>query len=258
MLPSDTTGDTAARPREWFATTHWSVVLAAGAQTSPAAQQALERLCRVYWRPLRAYVQHRGFSPQDTEDLTQQFFVRFLEKQIYRKADRSRGRFRSFLLSALKNFLVSEHRRAAAQKRGGGQQALSLDAEPVHEGEAGYEPSDNRTADWHYERTWALTVLEHVRARLGSEYDDQGKGERFGQLEKFLSGEEDERTYAQAAGRLGVAVGTIKSDIHRLKRRYREILREEIAHTVSTPSEIDDELRELITVLGQTGPTMNR
>jgi RNA polymerase sigma-70 factor (ECF subfamily) len=238
----------------WFATTHWSTVLTAGADWSPAGEAALERLCRTYWPSLRAYVHHRGFSAEDAEDLTQQFFARFLERKYYQKADPVRGKFRSFLLTSMKHFLISEARRATAQKRGGGQRVLSLDAEPDSDEGVPSELRDERTAESAYERSWGMTVLERVRSRLAAEFAAAEKTERFLQLERFLSGEQTDLSYAEAAARLNVAVGTIKSDIHRLKQRYREILREEIAHTVSTPSEIDEELRHLVTVLRQTSP----
>jgi RNA polymerase sigma-70 factor (ECF subfamily) len=190
---------------------------------------------------------HRG----DAEDLTQQFFARFLEKEHYRLAQQERGRFRSFLLAMAKNFLVNEREKASAQKRGGGQTPVSLDEEIPGENRPRVELTDERTADRLYEQSWALTLLVRTRERLAAEYSSEGKADRFAQLEKFLPGEESDMTYAEAAVHFGVAEGTIKSDVHRLKRRYRDLLREEIAHTVATPAEIDDELRHLITVLGQ-------
>ena len=238
-------------PPRWFATTHWTVVLGAKSDDAPQAAAALGRLCETYWAPIHAYIQRQGRIPADAEDLTQRFFERFLEKEQYRLAQRERGRFRSFLLTTLKHFLINEWERASAQKRGGGRETVSLDELVADEDRARVEPADEQTAEHIYERTWALTLLEKVRTRLESEYAAEGKAERYAHLEKFLPGEECDLTYAQAAARLGIAEGTIKSDMHRLKRRYRDGLRAEIAHTVATEAEVDDELRHLLSVLSQ-------
>ena len=247
--PEDTEPRLSA-PR-WFMTTHWTVVLGAKSDDVPAAAEALSRLCQTYWNPVHSYIQQQGRNATDAADLTQQFFERFLAKEQYRLAQRERGRFRTFLLTIVKNFLINERERASAQKRGGGRELISLD-EPASEGEGPrVEPVHERTAERIYEQTWALTFLEQVRQRLAGEYAAENKAERFVQLEKFLPGEESEVTYAQAAARFGVAEGTIKSDVHRLKRRYRELLREEIAHTVGSAAEVDDELRCLLAVLSQ-------
>jgi len=187
----------------------------------------------------------------DVDDLTQQFFARFLEKAHYLLADRQRGKFRTFLLTSVKHFLVNEWERASAQKRGGGQAMVSLDEGATEGGQPRIEVKDERTAERTFEQNWALTLLGRVRERLEAEYAAGQKAERFAQLEKFLPGEESNMTYAEAAARFGVAEGTIKSDVHRFKRRYRELLREEIANTVSSPAEIDEELRYLVTVLGR-------
>ncbi len=235
----------------WFATTHWTVVLRAKSDNAPEAATALSSLCETYWTPVFALIKRGGRCLADTEDLTQQFFARFLAKEQYRLAMRERGRFRSFLLTAVKNFLINERERASAQKRGGGRIPESLD-ELVPEGDrARIEPADERTAELLFEQSWALTLLAKVRDQLANEYSVEGKAERFAELEKFLPGEDSADTYAKAAARLGVAEGTIKSDMHRLKRRYRELLRAEIAHTVETAEEVDDELRHLMAVLSQ-------
>jgi RNA polymerase sigma-70 factor (ECF subfamily) len=233
-----------------FATTHWSVVLRAGAGDSPQAAEALEQLCRTYWYPLYAYVRRRGYSPEDAQDLTQEFFARLLAKHWVGMADPERGRFRSFLLAALNHYLANEWNRARSAKRGGGQLHFSLD---TASGERlyGQEIGRDLNAEEIYERNWALRFLEQVRARLREEYAAKGKADRFEVWERFLPGEECPVSYAQAAAQVGVPEGTFKSDVHRLKRRYGELLREEIAHTVSDPGEIDDELRHLITVLGR-------
>jgi len=237
-----------AAPVAWFVTTHWSVVLNAKAEDSVLATEALGQLCRTYWQPVHNYVRSRGQNPADAEDLTQQFFARFLEKQHYRLADRQRGKFRTFLLTSVKNFLVNERERATAQKRGGDKQVVSLDETAPGEDRPLIEIADTQTADWIYERSWATTLLAQVRHRLQAEYAGDGKGERFALLETFLPGEDSELTYAQAGECLGVAEGTIKSDVHRLKKRYGELLRDEIAQTVATPGEVDEELQHLLRV----------
>ncbi|MBM3881179.1 MAG: hypothetical protein FJ387_15900 [Verrucomicrobia bacterium] len=234
-----------------FTTTHWSVVLAAAQEASPGAQEALERLCRTYWPPVCAYLRRLGRQPADAEDLTQQFFGRFLARKHYQLADRERGRFRTFLLTAVKRLLVNEWERAAAQKRGGGAAPVSLDAvQPGAEGRA-LELPDERTAEHAYEHNWALTLLDQVRTRLEAEYAAEGKAEVFAVLEQFLPGGESACTQSEAARRLQVAEGTLKSQVHRLRRRYRHRLREEVAVTVATPAEIDEELRHLVAVLSR-------
>jgi RNA polymerase sigma-70 factor (ECF subfamily) len=224
------------------------VVLSAADTSAPGAQAALESLCRTYWYPLYTYVRRQGHSPENAEDLTQEFFARFLQRKSFQQADRERGRFRSFLLSSLKHFLVNEWERANTQKRGGGKTVLPVDtvaAENLYSQEQSHELSADRI----YERAWALAMLTRVRDRLQRDYVSEGKAERFARLEEFLPGQKGELTYAEAARLLGVAEGTVKSDVNRLKKRYRDLLRAEIAHTVSSPDEINDELRHLITVL---------
>lgn len=227
------------------------MLLTAKSDDTSQAREALGQLCQTYWTPIHAYVRRRGYSPMDSEDLTQQFFARFLEKKHYRLASRERGRFRSFLLTALKHFLLNEWERASAQKRGGGQTPLSLDEKLPGEDRPRIEVADERTAEDSYEQAWAMTVLGRVRERLEAEHASEEKADRFAQLEKFLPGEESGMTYAEVAARFGIAEGTVKSDVYRLKRRYRELLREEIAQTVSSPGEIDEELRHLIAVLSR-------
>jgi RNA polymerase sigma-70 factor (ECF subfamily) len=235
-------------PRQWFATTHWSVVLRAGDTTAPASQAALEELCRTYWFPLYAYVRRQGHSPEDAQDLTQEFFARFLQRKYFRLADQERGRFRSFLLTSMNHFLVNEWQRSSAEKRGGGRPPLPLDtvaAESLY----AQDLTPVLAADKLYERNWALAMLRRVRDRLEQEYATDGKSERFACLEQFLPGQRGELTYAAAALRLGVPEGTLKSDVSRLKKRYRELLRAEVAHTVGSPDEINDELRHLIAIV---------
>ncbi len=249
MLPAGEELGESRQKHNWFATTHWSVVLGAADTVAPQAQEALETLCRTYWYPLYAYVRRQGHSPEDAQDLTQSFFQRFLEKKYFQLASRERGRFRTFLLSSLKNFLINEWERARATKRGGGATHIPLDGLAA-ENHYIQEAAHNMTAEKIYERNWAMAVLERVRTRLKEEYATGSRAELFPQLELFLPGQESELTYAEAARRLGMAEGTLKSEVNRFKKRYRELLRVEIAHTVSSPVEINDELRHLIAVLG--------
>jgi len=248
MAEADSSDHSPASARE-FATTHWSVVLTAGQRDSAHAAAALEKLCRAYWYPLYAYVRRRGYSPEDAEDRTQSFFVRLLEGKLLPHASPQRGRFRSFLLTALQNFLSDEHDRAAALKRGGGQPLISLDS---LDGEARYalEPADDVSPDRLFERRWATTVLEGAWTRLEAEYAADGKVDLFRELRRFNSAHEGAPGYAEAAGKLGLPENTVKSLVHRMKRRYRVLLRAEIAHTVADPAEIDEEIRYLLRVLG--------
>ena len=226
------------------------MVLAAGRGIDAHAAEALEQLCRTYWYPLYAHVRRRGSSPEDAQDLTQEFFARLLARRWLGMADGRRGRFRSFLLAALDHFLANEWDRAHYQKRGGARPHLPFDtvaAEQLYHLEA----SRDGSPDALYERNWALSPTSTTCAPdCGSNTGPTGKAPRFDLLERFLPGEECPHTYAQAAAQLGVPEGTLKSDVHRLKQRYGELLREEIAHTVASPEEIDDELRHLIAVLG--------
>ncbi|MHC1764439.1 MAG: RNA polymerase sigma factor [Verrucomicrobiia bacterium] len=233
-----------------FATTHWSVVLAAGRDSSPDAQAALERLCRVYWHPLYAHVRRRGYSPEDAQDLTQEFFALLLQKRWLGMADSARGRFRSFLLAALNHFLANEWNRANCVKRGGGRERLSWDTAEA-EGLYLRETGTGLSADAVYEKNWTLRLLEQTRGRLRAEYLGKRKTVFFDILERFLPGQESPVTYPEAAAQLGIPEGTLKSDVHRLRQRYGQLLREEIAHTVLNPDEIEDELRHLIDVLGR-------
>ena len=232
-----------------FVTTRWSVVLTAGHSDTAHALVALEKLCRTYWYPLYAYVRRRGQSPEDAKDLTQEFFARLLERNWVGRADQQKGRFRSFLLSALNHFLADEWDKARAQKRGGGQTPVPLQFDTA-ETRYGHEPVDNVTPEHTYERRWALTLLDEVLQRLRSEYEQEGRAEFFTALHPCLVGDRTAQPYAELAVKLGVSEGTVKSAVHRLRQRYRELLRDEIAQTVAGPGEVDEELRHLFAVLG--------
>lgn len=231
-----------------FATTHWSVVLAAGRKSSPQAQEALGRLCQTYWYPLYAYLRREGCSPHDAQDLTQEFFARFIAKDYLADVHRERGRFRSFLLAALRHFLANERDRVRARKRGGGCQVVSLDAEEA-EARFALEPADEASPDRLYERRWALTVLEGVLARLKQEYAQAGKADLFERLKGALAAGRGGVPYAEVARQLRMTEEAVKVAVHRLRKRYRELLRAEIAHTVASPEEIEDEIRHLFAVL---------
>jgi RNA polymerase sigma factor (sigma-70 family) len=232
-----------------FTTTHWSVVLEAQGP-SPAAQAALEKLCRTYWRPIYGYVRRHGIGPEEAKDLTQGFFALLLERRDLNTVRKEKGRLRSYLLTSLKHFLTNERNHAMAIKRGEGWRSIPL--EDLHEREGvGFEPADPLTADQIYERRWALSLLDQVLASLGDEYRAAGPAaaELFDQLQKLLSDEPDRPSQAEIAAELGMSENAVKQAFHRLRQRYRELLREEIAHTVMLPGDIEDELRHLIAVL---------
>jgi DNA-directed RNA polymerase specialized sigma24 family protein len=234
-------------PRE-FSTTHWSLVGAAQSDEASRteARRALEELCRAYWYPLYAFVRNRGYSPADAQDLTQSFFVRFIETGGFATADRERGRFRSYLLGAMKHFLANEWHRARRQKRGGGVTFLEWDAlEP--EARYALEPTQSAEPDLAYDREWALELIARAREKLRAESEAGGKGELFEALKKSLTGDEPSRS--KTAARLGLNAGALKAAVHRMRQRYRELLRAEIAETVNTRTEIDDEMRHLVAVL---------
>jgi len=231
-----------------FATTHWSVVLAAGQSTNAQASVALDQLCRTYWYPLYAYLRRRGCRAEDAQDLTQAFLLQLLERKSFARADRNRGRFRSFLLAGLNYFLADQHDRARAQKRGGGQPAISLDALEAKQ-RYGLEPVDRLSPDQLFERQWALTLLDQVLSRLEQEFQEAGKAGLFQRLRGFLVAGTEEEKYADAAADLGVTGEAVKKAVHRMRRRYHELFREEIAHTVADPAEVEDELRHLCAVM---------
>lgn len=230
---------------EWFVTTHWSVVLGARAADSKHAQAALETLCRTYWYPLYAFVRRLGHKPHDAEDLVQSFFAQCLEKNYLTAADRQKGRFRSFLLVALKRFLANEWDRARTRKRGGDRTFISLDAEQRYAA----EPADTLSADKLFERRWALTLLEKVLAQLQGEQEATGRLTTFKELQPLLISTDRGVAYAELGKRLGLTEGAVKVAVHRLRQRYRELLEREIANTVASPDEVEEERRYLLRVL---------
>jgi RNA polymerase sigma-70 factor (ECF subfamily) len=233
-----------------FATTHWSVVVAAGAPIADTeSHAALEALCRAYWFPLYAYVRRRGHAPHDAQDLTQEFFARLLAGNWVADADQSKGRFRTFLLTALDRFLANAWDRAQAQKRGGGQQIVSLQLDDAEE-RLRCDPVDSAAApERAFERRWALTLLETVVQKLAEEHRADGKAALFAALKPCLVGDRTAQPYAELAVALGLTEGAIKVSVHRLRQRYREMLRDEIAQTVANPGDVDAEMRHLFRVL---------
>jgi RNA polymerase sigma factor (sigma-70 family) len=230
-----------------FATTHWSVVLESQGE-SPAADEALEKLCRIYWRSIYSFLRLQRIGPEEAEDLTQGFFALLLERRDLNAVRKEKGRLRSYLLTSLKHFLADERRRAMAAKRGKGQRLIPLDE--LREGErVAVERSDRLMADQIYERRWALTVLEQVITRLRDEYRNAGNLRFFNQMKKMLMDEPDRRSQAEIATEFGMTENAVKQAFHRFRQRYQFLLREEIAHTVAMPSDIEDELRHLIAVV---------
>jgi RNA polymerase sigma factor (sigma-70 family) len=239
---------TAARPEPLFVTTHWSVVLAAGHGDTTRAHDALAYLCKAYWYPLYAYARRRGCTPHDAQDMTQDFFARLLEGNWVAQADRQRGRFRSFLLAAMKHFMANEWNKARTLKRGGGQPLLSLD-EVSAEQRYKLEPVDPATPERLFERRWALTLLEGVLTRLEDEYRREGKEVWAEILRPALTTDRGALDYAEMARKLGVAETAARVAVHRLRQRYRQLIRAEVAGTVASPEEVDAEMRHLFEVL---------
>jgi RNA polymerase sigma-70 factor (ECF subfamily) len=235
-------------PPSDFATTRWSLVLAARGRAAPGARDALASLCALYWYPLYAYVRRRGHGADEAHDLTQEFFARLLEKDFLAGVDRGKGKFRSFLLAACNHFLANERDRERAKKRGGGRPVLSLGAADA-DGLYRAEPADALTPEKLFERRWALAVLRQVMTRLRDEFEAKGKGRLFDRLRGFLVGEKG-AGYRRAAVELGLSEGAVKVAVHRLRQRYRELLHEEIGRTVETPEQVEEEVRELFAALG--------
>jgi RNA polymerase sigma-70 factor (ECF subfamily) len=237
----------AGSERHWFATTHWSVVLSAGDVHGLKASEALEKLCRTYWRPLYSYVRRQGHGPEDAQDLTQAFFAKLLEKNFWARADRKKGRFRSFLLTALRQFVSDERDRAKTAKRGGGFSFISFDEEV---GEEHFAEGLNLSSEQQFERQWALTVLQQARVALQQECVASGKSALYQRVNLLGDQKESSIPYAAIAQDLGMSVSAIKSAVSRLRERYGELVREEVAHTVSSPAEVDAEIRHLLSVIG--------
>lgn len=228
-------------------------MLAAKEGGSSSAQAALERLCQTYWRPLYAFIRRQGYNETEAKDLTQEFFFRLIDRDFLQHLTHQRGKFRSFLLTFLKHFLSEERGKAQAQKRGGGKITISLD-ELASESFSPFEPADRFSPDQVFERRWAQTVFQAALNRLREEYGRSGKVELFDTLKDFQPREPGAPTYAEIGTRFGLTEAAVKSAVQRMRARHREILREEIAHTVLRPEDVEDEIRHLCDVLSATGP----
>ena len=250
MNPTTDTSPAGTRENAQFTTTHWNVVLAAGGPESPEAHQALERLCQTYWYPLYAYVRKKGNSDADAKDVTQEFFARLLRRHDFGQVEPAKGKFRSFLLGCLNHFLAESWKKTNAQKRGGGKPIVSLD-DSTGEDRYHLEPVDIMDPEKLFERRWALTVLDRAWSRLHEEFNKAANSVLFERLKDRVAGEKNDPTYAQIAAELQRAEGTIKSDVHRMRERFRELVREEVANTVSSPEEVNEELRHLFRVFSR-------
>lgn len=231
-----------------FATTHWSVVLAAGQSDSTIQAAALEKLCTAYWYPIYSYVRRRGNDPEDAQDLTQEFFLRLIQKNWLAGVTPEGARFRSFMLTMVKGFLANAHDRVRAAKRGGGRPTIPLDAQLAEERFAA-EPASTQTPESIFERRWALAVLDEALHRLRATAQEADKVRHFEHLQPFLSREPDEGEYAALAERLGLSPGAIGVAVHRLRQRYRETLRATVTDTLTDPSHLDEELRHIFDAL---------
>jgi RNA polymerase sigma-70 factor (ECF subfamily) len=231
-----------------FATTHWSVVLSAGGNQGPQAAAALGRLCRDYWYPLYAYIRRRGYSPEDAQDLTQGFFARLLETDYVKQVQRERGKFRTFLLTALNHYLADRWDYDHRLKRGGKQEIISIDAVTAEE-RYHLEPADPADPVKLFERRWATTLLEHALARLEGEYVQRGQGASYAELQTFLLVEQGQDTFAQAAGRIGMTTAAMKMAVSRMRARCRQLLRNELLQTTASREEADEEYTALRALL---------
>ncbi len=238
------------RPNDSFATTRWSVVLAAGRRSSPKASAALEELCGGYWYPLYVYVRRRGFGPNDAADLTQAFFAQLLEKNRLEHVEPGKGRFRSFLIASMKHFLANEWHKSRTQRRGGGRVPISIDFATA---DTAYrlEPMDEMTAERAFERRWALTVLDRVLGQLRAEYIANGRGDAFDRIKETITYRDVAGRHREIAADLAMTEGAVKVAVHRMRRRYRELLMQEVSQTVSAAGEIDNEVNELFNALSQ-------
>ena len=243
-------GDDATKISAQFNTTHWSVVLLAGAPSSPASVAALEKLCRAYWPPVYFFARRKGCNDADAKDFTQQFFSLLLARNDFAGLDARKGKFRTFLLAAFSHFLANEHDRATALKRGGGKMILPLD-ELADDQLAQFAAAENVSPAKSFDKHWALTVLAQSLAALKAEMLCAGKGSQFDLLKTFLTVDGDAASYADIAQKIGVAEVSLPVVVHRLRQRYRELVRAELAQTVSTPADLDAELRHLFAVLNE-------
>ena len=248
MAEANTNDASSVESARQFRTTHWSVVLSAADQTAPDAAAALERLCRTYWYPLYAFVRREGRGAEDAKDLTQEFFFRFLDGESLRGVHPEKGRFRSFLLASMKNFLAKDWRDANRLKRGGGRQFLPWDEFDPEE-RYRLESADSSSAEALYDRHWAETLVNQVLGRIEREMREEQLAERFLVLKPFLQGDSVGASYAEVAVRLGLSEAAVKSAIHRLRKRYGELIREEISQTVASDEEVEGEIRHLISAL---------
>ncbi len=248
--PETPEAETTPAPARCFVTTHWSVVLTAGRSDTTRAHAALEKLCQAYWFPLYAYVRRRGHSVEDAQDLTQAFFARVLERHWLARADQAKGRFRTFLLTAMERFLANEWDKVRALKRGGGQKNIPIQLDTA-ETRYGVEPADTRTPEQAFEYRWAVALLDEVVGQLEAEFDARDQAELFATLKPCLVGDRATQPYAQLAAKLGMEEGAVKVAVHRLRQRYRELLRAEIANTVDSPADVDAEMRHLFNVLAR-------
>jgi RNA polymerase sigma factor (sigma-70 family) len=244
VIPSVTDPRESDRPRARFPTTHWSQVVKAGDRSAPGASAALAELCAAYWYPLYAFVRRRGHVPESAEDLVQGFFAALLEKGSLSTLDRTKGRFRSFLVAACSHYLANRHDHDRARKRGSGRVIVPIDA-AVAEDRYRREPAHELTAERLFERRWATTLLDHVLGRLEAEMDAAGKASTFVALRPALLGSAERLAYAEIADELGCSEGAARTAVHRLRARYRTLLREEVARTLDDPDAVDEEIREL-------------
>ncbi len=248
-MPLDSDQPSVAAAAERFATTHWSLIVAAKDQTSPQAREALAALCSTYWYPLYAYIRRQGYSADQAQDLTQEFFTHLLEPNFLGKVEQEKGKFRSFLLACCKHFLANERDRGVALKRGGGRRIISINLSDA-EGRYTTEPAHTETPEKLFERRWAVTLLDQVLKRLRDEFVAAGRSQLFDQLKVFLTGSTRSVSQAKLADKLDLSEGAAKALVHRLRRRYRELLREEIGRTLDDPAQVDSEIRDLFTLLG--------
>jgi RNA polymerase sigma factor (sigma-70 family) len=243
-LTSESSRPRTTAPADLFATTHWTVVLAAGRRSTPEADRALEVLCRAYWFPLYAYVRRRGYAKEDAEDLTQAFFARFLEKNYLEGLSAERGRFRAFLLASLKHFLANEWDHSQRQKRGGQTPHLSLDWQTA-DAQFQLAAPAHSSPDQAFDREWAVALLARVLERLAAECEADGRGHQFAALKDFLASDGETSPYADASQALGLSAGAVRVAVHRLRKRYRQLLRDAITQTVADPAHVQDEIQAL-------------